>query len=435
MNKKKMLSQKLKYRLSFIISSCGVLLLFCNPRVLLRTIFPGTGLAEIIGLFLVIVMFISVSLLFFLNKFRINKYGIFLLIFFGLSQVRLLLAGFSWEILVQDVPVYLMLVAITVYGFNRTFILHLMKAFTFAMVLHFISIYAGLEFIQRGIDLQTQYGISSSLVGRSPGFTQAPGILSLYASVGVAIGLIMFSCERRLLWILLLIASLFCGIGTLNRSFILAVAVFILVLLPIFLKLHHGIIKSVMVFGLIVVISVTILMVNSSYTERLSARFSSSKLETDIDTRLNGSSGLLPIVKAFISSPLIGPLKYNHELGKAVVYVNGEPVSPSNGFASIFISRGFIMGGFFIFWSFLSSLWLWRLSNGVEEPYIRLLATALLAGFFIGQIVCLFDALLESSVMMLLLAFGLTSRDLYKKRNISNFNIPIKFKKTKEQIT
>lgn len=412
-----MYNNTLKYSLSLVITFCGSLLVFCNPVVFLRTIFPVAGLAEIIGFFLFIVLFLSVILLVYSNGLRVNKYGVYLLIFCILSQFVFIISDYSFKILIQSIPTYLILVAITVYGLDITFIHHLIKAFTFAMILHFLSIYSGLDFIQRGIDLNTQYGISSSLVGRSSGFTSAPGVLSLYSSIGVAIGMIMISRERRILWILLLVFSFFCGIGTLNRTFIVAVSLFIIVLFPILMTPHYGLIKSMFLSCFIALLSVIIIFLNGSYTERIFERFESSTLKTDMDVRMKGTSGFLPMINAVLKNPLIGPLRYNHDLGKAVVFVNGTPVTPSNGFVAIFASRGVVFGGLFFFWTYLACLRFWRASNALQEPYMRIFSTALLGGYLVGQIVCLFDALLENSVMMFLILFGLASRRLAINRS------------------
>lgn len=403
----------LKHQVSVTISSLAVVLLFSNPRILLRIFIPESGIAELVGFIAFVVLLVSTALV--RDVGRMNKYGLYIAIFMILSMLRYFYAGYNPAVVIQGFPTLVGAVAITSFGFNQTFIRHLINAFTVAMILHFVSIYVPFGFIASGLDVQTLYGMSSYLVGRSSGFTSAPGVLSLYASVGLAIGLVMLSREKRIMWALLIIASLGCGIGTGNRSFIFGLGAIALVLPVLFVKGHRSLVASGISLG-ILALAFGLIFFKTTYGERIRARFVGEEIREEIKVRLTGAHGFIPGIKALTVNPFWGTVKYEHRSGRALVFNGEDFVSPSNGYVAIFATRGAIFGGVFLFWTLLACVRLWRVASNADDPMQRLWASALLAGFMVGQVICLFDALLESFVMLMPLAFGLVSKRLGRPR-------------------
>ncbi|MBU0614331.1 hypothetical protein KJ766_03580 [Patescibacteria group bacterium] len=394
------------YYVSLSIASCAVILFFCDPRVLLRTIIPFPFFAEMVGLLVVILLLISTVLVVPLN--RINKYGVYIVIFLVLSMLRFLYAGGDPKVIIQGVPAIIGIVAITSFGFNMTFIRHLMNAFIVAMMLHSIAIYFPIDFIQIGLDAHTQYGASSFLLGRPSGFTVAPGVLALYSSIGLTIGIVMLACEKRINWVILVITSLLCGIGTTNRSFLIAFSICILLIPLLLLKNRQGIFKS-LIIACVIALTATVYFMNSTYGERITKRFTGPNFQKDISTRLTDNHGILPSIKAVMGNPFLGSLSFDNPTSQPEVFTGERFVSPSNGYASIFATRGVFFGGLFVFLTLLACKRYWRVFKS-PDPRYRLLGSALFGGLLVGQVVCIFDALLESYIMLMLLAFGLFSK-------------------------
>lgn len=396
--------------LSTIYASCLVVLLFSNSRILLRTIVPVSGLAETIGVLIAFVFCVSVLLMIVLKKYHINKYAVFFICFATLTMARFSWAGMSWKVVIPDIITWAGVVGIIVFGKKEAFIRLILKAFTITMLLHLFVIVAPFEFVQRGLDITTAYGISHPhhgagiLTGRNTGFLSSPGVLSLYSVVGLMVGIVLFCSERRFIWGLLSVVSFLCGILSVSRSFVLGMIV-IVIILPFFLaKVRiYMLALSVLIVGGVIASNYTI------YGNRMIERFAVETLQRDVETRLNGEAGFFKCVKAVAVNPFIGSMKYNSFYDRPLIFAGESEgyVQAHNGFVNIFATRGVVLGMVFLVWTVFACCRLWQTSTNDDVPATyRILCRALLAGFIAGHAVCLVDSLIESFVMLIPLSVG-----------------------------
>lgn len=394
-----------KYRLSVTICCCLVVLVFCDPLVLLRTFIRIPGFAELTGFILTCVLLCATLMIG-----RVNKYGIYIVLFQFLSSIRFIMVGFDWKVIVQGIPQILGIMAVASFGFNKIFIRHLMIALTIAMLLHALAIYFPSDFIQSGLNAQTAYGVDSHLFGRATGFTNAPGSLSGLASVALAMGLVFLCNEKSALWITLVVFSFACGIATGNRSFIMALVATVLTVPFLLWKNRGGRLNSLIVLSVLIAVFSVVMLNTPYYSDRLVSRFAGDILQEDLENRLVGQAGTIEAFKALRVNPILGSMKYSDEAERPLIF-NGENfVTTHNGFAYVFGTRGLIFGGVFVIWMVLAGIGLWRASFPSEDSTEKMFVQALFAGFVALHVVSLVESFLEGFLMLMFLTYGLVIR-------------------------
>lgn len=389
-----------------ILGTAAVLVLFSDARVLLRVLVPIRGLPEIIAAVAVAAIALgSVAL-----RRREDKgvsWEAMLGAFAAVSLARFLFAGYNWLTVIQWLPAYVGAVGAAAIGSNRSFLKTILTAFAIAMGLHALSIYVPLEFLQEGLDAHTAYGLSTG-GARHTGLTYAPGFLSLLSSMGIAAGSVLYSSERRIIWAVLLVSSLACGLATLNRSFLGGAAVAAVV--SAFMTWRIGVRRWSPAAAFAVLLAA--LWVGTSetdYGERITERLDEAVLRQDLETRTTGAAGTLLALEAAIRSPLWGSVAFNEIEGRVMVHDGERFVQVHNGFAWVLGTRGFIVGLLFYYWSALAVGRLWKATRGPGREE-RAQMAALLSMYAAGQAVSMFEAFHETYVMLLPVAIGLTLR-------------------------
>jgi hypothetical protein len=388
-----------------LFAATAMVVLFADPRVLLR-IAAGPAVAELLGAAAVVVM---IGILMLLGGiYRINRYGALLLCFGFLSFLRYVYAGIDVRVGVQMLPPFIGAAVLTAFGFRSTVIRHLFTALTLAMLLHFVAAFMRVGAIAAGLDVQTSFGADSLLWMRATGFTSAPGVLSLLASVGVAIGLIMFVEERRPLWALLTAASFACGVATLNRSFVAGFATVIFTVPWLALRGRQRLAFTILM-PVAAVLLTMLLLTTTEYVASLTERFTGDDFRSAVEMRLTGEAGLLRAAGAAAWNPWLGSMRYSPQHQEVLAYDGHSFVMVHNGIAWVLASRGLIVGGMFLFLSLVAAYQLRRVTKYAAERSDRTLAAALLAGFIAGHAVNLVESFLESFVMLMPVAFGLVA--------------------------
>jgi hypothetical protein len=393
-----------KSKMSLVISVCAVLVLFSDPRVLLRVLVPVSGLNEALGLIVAGTLSLA-ALLVAANSKHGVRWSIALGAYGAASMLRFLVAGYDWQTILQWIPAYLGAAAAAAFGLDHRFVRRMFNALTVAMVLHAISIYVPLEFVKKGLDVQTAYGPSSDLYGRATGFTYAPGLLSLYSSVGFSVGMVMFVSEWKVRWLILVFLSIFCGLGTLNRSFLLGIGTSAFVIPLIWVRLGRAFKKGValtVVFGGVLVAT----LYATDYYSMMAERLSRDEMERDLEMRFIGKAGTIPALQAVVANPLIGSVAFNPEHERPMVFNGQEFVLVHNGFAWTFATRGMVFGLLFYYWALLAVVRLWR-ETGSTDRRRQICAAALLAGYLVGQAVSLVEAFHETFIMLMPVAVGI----------------------------
>ncbi|MGV8059925.1 MAG: hypothetical protein AB2L12_18180 [Smithellaceae bacterium] len=392
------------YKLSILLSSCSVILLFSDPRVLLRTFFGQY--AEALGLIILGILFLATVRAFRINNFSVKTY--YVAFFIIISIIRAIYSDVPILTIVQMIPTLIGIIALSIIGYQSNFIKHLFIAFSFAMSLHFVSIYIPLDFLKPGYNFSSFYGIFYYEITREFGYTTAPGVLSLYSAMGMSIATVMLSREKKIIWLILLLVSIGCGISTYNRSFISGIVVYIFLLPVIFVKSKK---KIVYLFLIIVfILSSFYSLSKTDYADIMKDRFTSTSFERDLETRFKGGHGIIPSLKSVLNNPIMGNQTYNVFLSRIETYNGEEYISPSNGFASILATRGLIFFIPFLIWTITAIVNLYNLSFKSNNDDDKNTSFALLACFLVGQAVCISDALLESFAMLMPLTLGLLIR-------------------------
>jgi hypothetical protein len=402
------LSARDERRLSLVFAATAVLVLFADPRVLLR-IAAGPQVAELVGIAAVLTM-VGVMVLRG-GIFRVNGVAALLLIFGFLSLLRFTYAGLDIRVGVQMLPPFIGAAVIAAFGFRSMVIRHLFVALAVAMLLHCAAVFLRIGAIAAGLDVQTQFGATSHLWMRATGFTPAPGILSLLASVGVAIGLIMFLEERRWLWGLLVVTSFACGAATLNRSFVAGFATVAFTVPWLALRGRQRLAFSILMPAIALLLTL-VLLTTTEYVASLTERFTGDDFRSSMEMRLTGEAGLLRALGAAAWNPLFGSLRYSHEYRQVLAYDGQQFVMVHNGIAWMLASRGVVIGGMFLIVSLAAAQQLRRVTKHAAARSDRTLAAALLAAFIAGHAVNLVESFLESFVMLMPIALGLVAHQV-----------------------
>ncbi|MFX0090967.1 MAG: hypothetical protein ACFFBD_04325 [Candidatus Hodarchaeota archaeon] len=347
-------------------------------------------------------------------------------------MIRFYIAGVSLtQLALFFYPFIFSGVFISAISYNKKYIKYFLLAYTVGMVLNAIVVLDPSGYLRNRISLHTFQGTQYfSVIGdfgyRLTGFHAAPGVMSLFAVIGLSISMVMIlTKEKRVKWIILALSSFLCGIMTANRSFIVGICI-LFIMLILSLLLENGIsIKKGLQFFVILILYVSAISYAWNYTtfgKRMAYRFSQEKLERDIATRTVGNASAIKSLQALNLNPLFGSLYIVPSSGAVLVWNGKEIIRPHNGVSKILSTRGLVLGLPFLIFITLSIKNLCVCGfNKFLDTEDRLLARAFFIASVTGNAVCLTDSLIETTPMLMCISYGflcvkLTKKNYFKKK-------------------
>jgi len=334
-------------------------------------------------------------------------------------------AGMDWRWQIASVIAFILgTVAIVKYN-DRNFHISVLIALTLAMLLHAWAIFFPPAFVIHGINTETGFWVTQDdqlgiFFGRHTGFTAAPGYLSLLASVGFAMGIQLLIIEKKWPWCLLVGASLLCGFASGNRSFLVAIIISIATTI-ILIGFRRNIKEIRILFALILAVIMIsyFLWTQTIYGEYMYSRLIEDVFVEDINTRIyNSEFGNADIGYSILQAPVFGSLELIPGTTSAAVYSGTNWFQPHNSIVWIIGSRGVVAGSLFLGLSLLALVNLYRrdiLHRRFPHRHNGLPSSVFIVGFIAGQIVGLFDPMLETGLMLFLLGTGLGSSPMNSK--------------------
>jgi hypothetical protein len=381
-------------------------LLFTEPRVLYRVLLQTDAVAiAVIGIILFMMLSQVSKVGQYLQMFSERAF-IFYVVFFLCTIIIRFHAGVPLEYIVQYFPLVFYGSFIYVYTKSNLSSKILVEGLAFCMCLHAASILLPFDFIKEALAHQTAYGYSGDdLIGsrRATGFFASPGYLSLYAAVGFGIGFTLYIYEKKPVWLVLFLASLVCGFATVNRSFIIALGVYLL-FLPWFLELSFKKMLGFMIPLLLLIGAAVYVAEYTSYFDLIEERFSGNLLDSQQNDRLGGETGILEVMKAIQNYPLAGNMQVKPNDGGVFVWNGTMFVRPHNSILGTLANYGVFIGSIFLILVIVSTR---NLVKKYPFEYDRPLRKAFLAGLILCNVVCLVEPLYETAICLLVVFYGI----------------------------
>ncbi len=408
-------------RLSSVTVIIFAVMSFCSSRILIRSFIPSK-FADCIWALIATIICLTVILLLGKKHPISVKHGLFIFIFGVLSLIRSMAAGVKLTLIAQAFLMWVSVLIFSMFMNDKVFLRLLLKGFVIAMFLHLIACLSPSGFI---IYSQTSnfgtignYGIYEGIFsGRNFGLTEAPGFLALLSGIGIATAIILFMSERKMIWVLLFIESFLCGIMTLNRSFVLAFIV-VLIIIPFFLNrigFRTSLFKYILMLFLIFVPLSLYVVYQTNYGVILLQRFEKKTFEDDIYQRTQGESGVFGSFSIALKHPFIGSILTDDEGCPIGSGSESKFNRPHNGFGNIFAGRGFIFGIIFLYWTIKAFRNFWKVTKIEKTPENRIYENLMFIWLIIGNTVALGESFLETFPVLIPLVYGLSIR-----RNESN---------------
>lgn len=322
--------------------------LFTDPFILFRVLL-GNDIAVFISIsFIFIFILIYISTHFYFHK-KKASYPNVILRCLTLFSVWSIFVRFYAGVAFTDIIIYFRFI-ISLYLIFYHFKIDkegelLTYAYIIAGFLHLIAILPFISIIQDRLAQYTAYEVGEYAIGifnkRSTGFFPAPGYLIVYSTGLIMIGLFKIK-TKRLGWFIILLALLL-GLSTLNRSFLIIVALFLIFLLlnfkSKFVKMVFTMIPLIFFFTIIFYRKIIIFF--ESYSEYLDQRFQNQSVyEND---RIYGPTGVLEALNAINNYPYFGnPVSLNG--GSLQVWNGMMYIQPHNSVLLFFAFYGLILG-------------------------------------------------------------------------------------------
>lgn len=383
---------------------------FLDARVFLRTIFGGEAefIGGLLGAVLVVLSFRRIVG----APTKARRLAMAIIVFGLLSAARLLAAGVSWTIVIQLVPAWLMAAVAAVAGPDRRFLGAVAWAFLVAMLLNLLASVAPPDFVAQSLDLQTSYGQSryggyGLGIARATGFLPAPGFLSLYASIGVAAALILLSRRKWQVGGLLMAVCVPCGAATGNRTFLLGLAVSILLLTLDLRSQRRAKSGAVLAFAVMLAAGAMVWQ-HEDYRTAILQRLDLGTLEQDAADRTYGETGTVDALVAAWESPWLGSVGVDPVSGRiGARTAAGLYVQSHSGFVEVMAMRGVIIGALFLAAYLFALRNLWRLRAEAAAGLPSWAAGSLLAALVVGVAICAVEPLAEAGPLLVLVGLGL----------------------------
>ncbi len=381
---------------------------FVDPRITLRILVAG--LAEPLGALIGLAFLLMTLAL--LRGYRGDKLPLAWasLTFGALSSVRALAGGVPLSWVVQTIPPYLAGAAAVLSARDPRFLSGIRNGFIFAMFLHACVVAFPGSAINNAIGEQTAYGLDSATVGnvevaaRATGLLNAPGFLSLYASIGLAISLDIARFSPGAASILLL-SSIVCGVATGNRSFVIVSAV-VVILAAAASAMGRGGAKRLLAIAGFTAAAAGVVY-STIYAEAMQARFDAEVIDRDSEVRLRGTSGLLDALETAAEHPIVGALAADAR-GRAVGVWNGrEFINPHNNFVWVLSTRGVFAFAAYTWAIFAALHRAWRTRGRTTS--LPMSSQTLLLALLAGLATCSVEPLGEVGPMLILMGLCLGS--------------------------
>ena len=391
-----------------------VLFVFADARVFLSTfIRSDTLVKQAYGLLWLLLCGIALLAV---NR-RNSRMGSIIIIHSIGSLLIYLVFGMPFSNLVQMATSYVVCVAIAGTLKSEKDILTIMKLFGVATLINLYAVYDPTNILTSQIALYSQQGSSHYYdeIGlynavRGAGFLVAPAGLTLLGGMALAIGLVMVSYEYKPLWLWLAFSGFACGITAGNRSFIIMLAVLILVF-PIILGVRRKQVLIWLASMTIICVGVFMLSSKTTYVERMLYRFSENNMQEAVNSRIYGEASSIIILKNMSFRMLaIGDTHFSALTSSMVVKAGQFMIRPHNGIMKILGTRGIVFLVIYCYILLSSARYLWRKSSGFKNGQIDYLYRALFAALVMGGVISLFESHLESSLMLLIIGVATGSR-------------------------
>lgn len=329
------------------------------------------------------------------------------------SAIRALAGGVPISWVVQTLPPFFAGAGCTLAANDDRFLRGIRNAFVIAMVAHAAVILAPSSSLAASLGEQTAYGMDagdatgSVSAVRATGLLNAPGFLSLYSAIGLALSLDL-ARSSPLSATALLLTSVLCGIATGNRSFLI-VSAFVVALAAVASSMSRGGGKGLLAI-VVLGIAASSVAYSTNYEETMHDRFDADIIDRDSDVRLRGASGLLDALDVAADHPLVGAFAADSR-GRAVgVWSGREFINPHNNFVWVLSTRGVFALCAYV-WGIGSALArAWRFRGQTADRSIP--SQSLLLALVAGLATCSVEPLGEVGPMLIIvgLCLGLTLR-------------------------
>jgi hypothetical protein len=271
----------------------------------------------------------------------------------------------------------------------------------------------------------TSYGILNNLDLRAVGIFVAPGVLSFFSVLFFCFGYSMYKEKQNISYIILVLLSIFTGVLSGNRSFLIGIVAVVIInifqnhsLLKILKQLIPHMVVLVVFLILVYIIPNDIL----SRGESLANRYEIDEIDSALNERIEGDAGIKPGIYSLAENPIFGNVVWDKKL---MVKSNNITSTVNNGFISIFAYYG-IPAGLFFFYIYFGAFFrykkLIKFSLSLEDKrFYRVMYNMLIS----GSIVCMTDSFLFAPIMLIIIVLpyfheiGLP-RTLSKTRLIPN---------------
>lgn len=273
--------------------------------------------------------------------------------------------------------------------------------------IHIIFVIAKLLFpFMEVVNNVTSYGYSNpAFMYRGTGAFVSPGYLVFYVSIIMVYSWFDYLKKKNLLQFINFFLTFLLGLATLNKSFFVTI-LFVCIVTPFFVACIKNL-KSVIIFVVFFAFFAALLQIFSiSLFEIELLNYSLEKFSKSFDDRLIGNSGLLFVLADFRIENIIIPFAKYEPLINAPI-VQGR--SLSNSYVSQFATKGLLLALLLFVLYFVS---FWKLIFFTEISSEKLSGAlnhkALAAAFFSGLLVCMFENLLLSPLMLLIVIYSVS---------------------------
>jgi len=399
------------------------LLFFFDIRILSRVVFFNTTTANI--LVFALTGFFVFWLIGALLAQGLKKHEAFFGFLFVFSAARLSVTGVSYTVIAQLFGGYIGVIATLVILRNQESPRILVWGFGLGMLIHAFVIWEPTGILRQLALSNTAYwgafedDIYSFAVQRTIGLWNAPGYLAGFCAVCSGIFSILYTTERKIRWLLILLVALMGGIATGNRSFLL---IMLLVPLLIGAKMKKTA-QNIMLIGLLTLagcVAVLWYFKKSGYLDLTKSRFESITLQRDTETRLTGDAGAISGLQIFSRHILLGAYAWDELSNSEIVRDEISAVRPHTAIVQILASRGIVVGGGIIFLEVVAVIGYLRVRRRTDIPIQhRNMYDAFFAGFVFGNMVALVEPILEFYPILVCIGIGVRAYYLTAPRSIA----------------
>ncbi|MFL2765699.1 MAG: hypothetical protein ACJ0DF_06370, partial [Paracoccaceae bacterium] len=302
-------------RIAFSIVDFWVLIFllvnFCHLRVVLLYIYNDALICWAIDL--AITFLTSMMIIFRAKSTKIPLWLIFFSLAILVEFCTAMLQGINAIYIAFTLRFLLLLFTINALAKLRINIFDYRKSFLAISVLHLsLVLFKLINPNSAALNRATGYGSDNAefLIRATGGFI-SPGVLAFYSSILLLIFLIRYWYTNKLIDLIIAMFSLFLGLATLNRGFLIPL-VLLLIFLLVKLLLRFEVLKilkwiSIISIPLFALFLIYIDLITFLY-ENFISRFDSTILAAAVETRLIGRTGALSALKELELQNIFFPL-------------------------------------------------------------------------------------------------------------------------------